>query len=220
VTRRLRLAMIIISAAIVAVLALGVGFTAAIWTSSGSGSGENTVAPSVDSPFDWNPWAKYFADGAILDTTNMTAKITAFHQIADGNTGDGGYVYNSEIVIIPSDIAVGTSSYRVTEVANQVFADDTLRSMPTVIYISPTIERIDMLAFSNLPNLTTVIFGVDADGNGAECTVEDFAFMMCGSLVKVVTNGRAVKDSEGNAISESSISFTGCNDMISVVTSQ
>ncbi len=216
-TRRLRLAMLIISAAIVAVLALGVGFTAAIWTSSGSGSGENTVAPSVDSPFDWNPWAKYFVDGAVLDTTNMTAKITSFHQVADGSTGDGGYVYNSEIVIIPSDIVVGTASYRVTEIANQIFSDDTLRGMPTVLYISPTIERIDMLAFSNLPNLTTVVFGVDVDGNGAECTVGDFAFMMCGSLVKVVTNGRVIKDSQGNAVSEASAVFMGCSDTLTVV---
>ena len=209
--------MLIISAAIVAVLALGVGFTAAIWTSSGSGSGENTVAPSVDSPFDWNPWAKYFVDGAVLDTTNMTAKITSFHQVADGSTGDGGYVYNSEIVIIPSDIVVGTASYRVTEIANQIFSDDTLRGMPTVLYISPTIERIDMLAFSNLPNLTTVVFGVDVDGNGAECTVGDFAFMMCGSLVKVVTNGRVIKDSQGNAVSEASAVFMGCSDTLTVV---
>ena len=216
-TRRLRLAMLIISAAIVAVLALGVGFTAAIWTSSGSGSGENTVAPSGDSPFDWNPWAKYFVDGAVLDTTNMTAKITSFHQVADGSTGDGGYVYNSEIVIIPSDIVVGTSSYRVTEIANQIFSDDTFRGMPAVLYISPTIERIDMLAFSNLPNLTTVVFGVDGDGNGAECTVGDFAFMMCGSLVKVVTNGRVIKDSQGNAVSEASAVFMGCSDTLTVV---
>lgn len=208
-TRRIKLFAIIISVALVSMLAMGVGFTAAIWTSSGGGSDSNTVAPAADSPFDWNVWAKYFAeDAVILDETNLTAAVTAFHT--------DEYSLNLGTVIIPSYVKKDGVSYKVTEVTNQVFSDATLRELAVTLYIPPTVEYIDTYAFANLPNLETVVFGTDSKGEGAECVIGDFAFMMCEKLQNIIAEGgRAVKNSDGEIISAAD--FIGCSDSLTVV---
>lgn len=195
--------MLILSVALVVTLALGIGFTAAIWTSTGNGMGDNTVAPATDSPFDWNPWAKYFAETAILDSDNLTAAVSSFH------TDD--YSLNLETVIIPNEIVVDDVTYKVVEITNQVFSDATLKELAVVVYIPPNVRHIDMMAFSNLPNLTMVVFGLDSQGEGAECVVDDYAFMMCPKLANVVTNGRVLKGSDGATLTASSPAFSSCS---------
>lgn len=183
--------------------------TLAIWTSAGSGMDNNTVAPATDSPRDWNVWAKYF-DGIIVNDTTHTAAVTAFHTDV--------YGLNLETVIIPTDIDIDGVMYKVVEIRNSVFADTTLKQLPVTIYIPPTVTYINAMSFASLSNLTKVVFGVDENGAGDACVVDDYAFMMCSKLTTVVTNGRSLTGVDGSALSASSNAFTGCSSSIAIVT--
>lgn len=196
-TKRIKISVILLAIVSVALLATGVGTTAAIWTSSAPGAG-NTVAPAADSSPDWNAWGKYF-DGEIISEDLHTARLTNFH-------GDS-YGLNLETVIIPQNIKINGVEYTVTEIGNQIFADSTLKELPTAVRISPNVERVESMAFANLPNLVEVEFG--ADDAGVACVLEDFAFMMSENLVSVKTNGRSLIDVSGATVTSASLAFFG-----------
>ena len=194
-TKRIKISIILLAIVSVALLATGVGTTAAIWTSSAPGAG-NTVAPAADSSPDWNAWGKYF-DGEIISEDLHTARLTTFH-------GDS-YGLNLETVIIPQNIKINGVEYTVTEIGNQIFADSTLKELPTAVRISPNVERVESMAFANLPNLVEVEFGA----GDAACVLEDFAFMMSESLASIKTNGRSLIDASGTTVTPASLAFFG-----------
>jgi len=190
-TRRFRAIAILICVVLVALFVSSIGITAAIWTSSGTGGDNNTVSPAADSPEDWNALAKYF-DFQILDEDALTAAVTSFH------TDD--YTLNLETVVIPSFVtAADGRAFKVVELGNQVFADVTLKELAVNVYISPYIACVRYGAFANMANLEKVVFGVDTNGAGVDCRLEDYAFMTCGNLKGFVLNGRNV-DMSPNAV--------------------
>lgn len=206
-TKRYRLIFVLLTVVMIGIFGMSIGMTAAIWTSVGANAGSNTVAPAVDSPEDWNSWIKYF-DGIVINESSLEISLTSFY--SDGAT------LNLERVIMPSYLSVDGKTYTVVEIGNGLFANTTLNELPTVIYISPYVRHINTSAFMNLPNLTKVVFGVDSTGSGAECIIDDYAFAMCAKLSQIVANGRALKDSGGNAISAQSSAFMGCADTLTV----
>lgn len=191
-TRRFRITAILICVVLVALFASSIGMTAAIWTSSGAGGDNNTVAPAADSPEDWNVWAKYF-DFTVIDEDAMTAALTTFR------TDD--YTLNLETVVIPSYVTSEDGrAFKVVEIGNQIFADITLKELAVNVYISPFVSCVRYGVFSNMSNLYKVVFGVDGNGNGVDCTVEDFAFMNCGRLAGIVENGRNIVMSANSVV--------------------
>lgn len=205
-TKQLKIIGILVAVVLVALVATGIGTTVAIWTSSAPGSG-TTVAPATDSSPNWNAWAKYF-DGEIISEDLHTARLTTFH-------GDA-YGLNLETVIIPLNIKINGTEYTVTEIGNQVFADSTLKELPTAIRISPQVERISTFAFANLPNLVEVEFGVDESGAGANCVLENYAFMMSENLAVVRTHGRALLDVSGAGVTPASSAFLGASASLTI----
>ena len=196
-TKRIKISAVLLTVVLVALIAIGVGTTAAIWTSSAPGAG-NTVAPAANSSPDWNAWAKYF-DGEIISEDLHTARLTTFH-------GDG-YGLNLETVIIPQNIKINGVEYTVTEIGNQVFSDSTLKELPTAVRVSPKVVRIESMAFANLPNLVEVEFG--ADDGGTACVLEDFAFMMSENLATIKTNGKTLAEASGATVTSASLAFFG-----------
>ena len=206
-TKRTNTIMILIISVLLALAVVSIGTTAAIWTSSAPGSG-NTVAPATDSPENWNVWAKYFG-GEIIDENLHTARLTVFHS--------DSYGLNLETVIIPNIISIDGKDYKVVEIGNQIFADATLKQLPVKVYISPEVKHISAMAFSNLPNLTKVVFGVDENGQGANCVLDDFTFMMCAELSTVITNGRSVTDTANLPITAAGLAFMGCTSNLTII---
>ncbi len=206
-TKKFKISVLLLSVVMLSVFVLSIGFTAAIWTSGGAGSGENTVAPAVDSPEDWNPWAKYF-EGIITNDITVEAVVTGFH-------GDE-YALNLETVIIPSYITVDGKSCKVVELSNSIFADVTFKQLPVTVYISPYVKKVNAMTFANLPNLKKVVFGVDENGAGENCVVENFTFASCPNLSSVVANGRSITDESGAALASGSTAFVNCAGDLSV----
>lgn len=208
-TKRIKTVLILLSVVMIMIFAASIGMTLAIWTSTGAGLDNNTVAPATDSSMDWNMWAKYF-DGVVINDVSHTAAVTAFHT--------DGYGLNLETVIIPTDVTVDGIPCKVVEIRSQAFADNILKQLPVTIYIPPTVTRICAATFANLPSLTRVVFGVDSEQT-EPCVIEDYAFMMCASLVTVSTNGRQLVDASGAAISASGNQFMGSAPEFRIVTS-
>ncbi len=164
-SKRLKISLILTTVVAVALFALSIGLTAAVWAGLGGNTG---VAPQ--SPVsDWNTWAKYFECEQITDTTAAVTKYSGT------NLGD---------VVIPAQIG----KYKITAVRNTVFADSTLKAVPVTLRIPPSVTSIEDNAFSGLSDLQSVVFGY-SESETAACTVGEFAFSGCPQLKIVKVEG-------------------------------
>ena len=162
-------------------MATAIGLTAARWDSQG-GSAE--YGPVVDT-IDWNSWTKYFEYDTSLSSGCAVTGYTGT------NLGD---------VIFPEH---GALNKTVKIIYNTVFQDPTKKELPVVIYISGTVETIEAMAFSNLPNLEKVVFAAD----GVAINVGAYAFAGCPNLKEVVLGANVTYDPTA---------FKGCYNLTTV----
>ena len=187
-TNRIKTVLIVLIVVLLASMALGVGLTAAIWDSS-SGGTSSGYGPDVKT-LDWNSWDKYF------DTS---------FEVKEGNATIGYAVKSYDGTNLPDVIfPISHSGVAVIQINNTVFDDDTKKSLPVNVYISPLITSIQPSALSNLQNLQTITFadsGVYTNTSeqevvvsGQTITVGAYALAGCTNLTKIVIEGdRVVK---------------------------
>lgn len=176
------------SVVLIAVMATAIGLTAAIWDSASGGSSE--YGPVVDA-VDWNSWAKYFTYENILDSyDNIIGRAIVRYEGT-----------NLKDVIIP----VASSGAAITTIRNTVFDSYTLKQVPETLYISRTIATIDAATFSNMPNLTKVVFA-----DGVEINVGAYCFAGCTNLKEIIIEG----DGEVNrTVNFDATAFKGCYNL-------
>lgn len=177
---------------VIAVSTMGVSY--AVWTSPDGtiGGGQSTASPSV-TPDNSYVWAKYFKGNVITVDNHEYAELTTFY------TDDAGL--NLSDVFIPNKITIEGNDYQVYRIANSIFADSTLKSLPVTIHVSESIREIDDAAFANLPNLETVYFE-----NTNICTIGAFAFAGCPNLKTIV-------NVKGGDLKKDETSFIGCDQV-------
>lgn len=177
---------------VIAVSTMGVSY--AVWTSPDGtiGGGQSTASPSV-TPDNSYVWAKYFKGNVITVDGKKYAELTTFY------TDDAGL--NLSDVFIPNKITIEGNDYQVYRIANSIFADSTLKSLPVTIHVSESIREIDDAAFANLPNLETVYFE-----NTNVCTIGAFAFAGCPNLKTIV-------NVKGGDLKKDETSFIGCDQV-------
>lgn len=177
---------------VIAVSTMGVSY--AVWTSPDGtiGGGQSTASPSV-TPDNSYVWAKYFKGNVITVDNHEYAELTTFY------TDDAGL--NLSDVFIPNKITIEGNDYQVYRIANSIFADSTLKSLPVTIHVSESIREIDDAAFANLPNLETVYFE-----NTNVCTIGAFAFAGCPNLKTIV-------NVKGGDLKKDETSFIGCDQV-------
>lgn len=177
---------------VIAVSTMGVSY--AVWTSPDGtiGGGQSTASPSV-TPDNSYVWAKYFKGNVITVDNHKYAELTTFY------TDDAGL--NLSDVFIPNKITIEGNDYQVYRIANSIFADSTLKSLPVTIHVSESIREIDDAAFANLPNLETVYFE-----NTNVCTIGAFAFAGCPNLKTIV-------NVKGGDLKKDETSFIGCDQV-------
>ena len=215
-SRKTKTAMIIAIIVLFAVAVSTMGVSYAVWISpDGSiGGGESTASPSV-TPTTNNVWAKYFNYNVISDSEKELkgwsedeniVEITTFYTADDGVNLSNVYILNviwvengtKKVLASVDGVAPGSyTTYTVYRIANSIFADATLKSLPVTIHVSESIREIDDAAFANLPNLETVYFE-----NTNICTIGAFAFVGCSNLKTIV-------NVKGGAVSASDTSFLG-----------
>lgn len=189
-TRRIKFAAALLSVVLLAVLATGIGVSAAIWTRPGSGPGGNTVGADTKA-IDWNLYAKYFAyvnEGGELH-------LTKFYSADADPSG-----LNLSVMIIPNmidttgrDLPDEQVDIQVTEIRSSVFADTVLKELIVELYIPSSVKVIDPLTFMGMPNLKKVVFQ-----DGSDCNVGAYAFANCPNLTEIVGKTNDMTWGEGN----------------------
>lgn len=187
-TKKIKLAFIVTSIVLVALVISLTSVSFAVWTSSGGvGEGGSAVTPQAIADRQY-VWAKYFNYIVLKDDegndTNEIA-ITTFY----GNSAG----INLEDVYIPATIDGKT----VVQITNQVFMDCTLKDLAVRVYIPDTIKVINMMVFANMPNLSEVIFL--GSGEMSACVVNDYAFVGCPNLTKLSTGRKLDVSTMSNA---------------------
>ena len=148
-------------------------------------------------------WAKYFNYKIISDEEKQQKgwsgniiEISTFYKDDANSAG-----LNLSDVFIPDKITIEGKDYQVYRIANSIFADSTLKSLPVTIHVSESIREIDDAAFANLPNLETVYFE-----NTNVCTIGAFAFAGCPNLKTIV-------NVKGGDLKKDETSFIGCDQV-------
>lgn len=116
--RRYNIAMLITSLVLVIVAVTTMGISYAIWTSSGTQSGQTTDSDVAEPVTENNTWAKYFNYNVLStaeDGKSGTIELTEFYHEA---TGSGSYGINLSDVYIPSQIWVKVYSDKSEERIN------------------------------------------------------------------------------------------------------
>lgn len=206
--RRLKISAILFSVVLLAVLAMSIGLSAALWADVG---GEGTYAPQADTT-DWNAWTKYFTYEEVIENGSVVSYAVS------GYSG-----VNLQDVIFPKSY----NGRPVTEIRNTVFASNTLKQLPVSIKIPSNIVTIDPSAFCNLSNLQRVTFAAyDENATAIEkrscvgganlfsgcqklssieimrgVSFSDFSFLSCASLTNagIVTSGEGTVSYSPNA---------------------
>lgn len=187
---------------VIAVSTMGVSY--AVWISPDGtiGGGQSTASPSV-TPDNSYVWAKYFNYKIISDEEKQQKgwsgniiEISTFYKDDANSAG-----LNLSDVFIPDKITIEGKDYQVYRIANSIFADSTLKSLPVTIHVSESIREIDDAAFANLPNLETVYFE-----NTNVCTIGAFAFAGCPNLKTIV-------NVKGGDLKKDETSFIGCDQV-------
>ncbi len=179
-TKRMKIAIILMSVILCAALASGIGATAAIWTDAGGETGNQSTVGTGFQVNDWNVWAKYFT--GVDNGDNNGLSLTGFH--ADGAG------FNDHTMIIPKQVG----EKDVVRIGSGLFADVTVKEMIEVLYIPSSVTEIAESAFSALPNLRQVVF--EAEGN---YSIGAYAFAGCAKLTEVVlSDGTDAKGASGS----------------------
>ena len=143
-------------------IGLSVGLTYPLW--SDTTGGDTSVAPSITT-YDWNYYTKYFtytayaANGTVIASgvkPGDTISQRADHFSVTGLTDE---------TLLPDIVFPTTVTYKVsgstytdaiTEIGSTLYGEITYKSVPTHIYISPSITKVRQNAFAGLTNLQTV----------------------------------------------------------------
>lgn len=187
---------------LVGVAGIAVGATASYWVAADPIAG---IAPQAYT-FDFSVWQKYVTWQYVEGSTTQI-EITGFKDYFDEYFIIPKYVHNDERNV----------DLEVVKVKNTIFADDSLKKIPTTLVI-PASVRVETSAFSGLTNLKEVIFDGTSDGS-AVTFIGAYAFSGCTSLKKITYNQGL--DTVANrkimtAVNYSANAFLGCNAVTTI----
>lgn len=222
--KKLLIALILILA--VGAIGVAAGVSVAYWTEASALTG---FAPQAYT-YDYTVWVKYVEwefntakdswtneDGVYVwsgeGTPDYSVAITGFKDFLGEDV-----VFPKELTVSVKLGAAATAENKtltVTKIRNTVFADVSLKAMPTSIVIPPGVEA-EASAFSGLTNLKDVVFG--GTNVTSQTSVGAYAFAGCSALRSVTfESGR---NGGGNSIAATvrfyENAFLGCDALSSV----
>ncbi|MCQ2602667.1 MAG: hypothetical protein MJ193_01935, partial [Clostridia bacterium] len=151
---------------LVGIAGVAVGATASYWSDASAVTG---VAPQAIT-YDYNAWKKYVTWQFVDNNQNWTLNNGVYVWNGAGTPSynievTGFKDYLNEFFIVPeyidAKVKVGgvesARNLKVTKVKSTIFADDSLKKMPTSLVI-PAGVTVETAAFSGLTNLKELIF--------------------------------------------------------------
>lgn len=133
------------------------------------------------------------------------SKTKAYYKVLSDNAKNPTVCYSKSTsskatITIPSSVKINGVTYKVTQIADEAFKNNT---KITKVTISKNVKTIGKYAFSGCKKLKTIIIGKDVTSIG------NYAFRNCSSLTKVTLTEKTTK--LGSSI------FRGCTKLKSIV---
>ncbi len=187
---------------LVGVAGIAVGATASYWIAADPIAG---IAPQAIT-YDFSVWEKYVT-WQFVEGSATQIEITGFKDYLDESVIIPKYVHSDE----------KNADLEVVKVKSTIFADDSLKKMPTAIVIPAGVE-IEASAFSGLTNLKEVIFDGTYDGTSV-IKIGNRAFSGCTSLRNIKYNmgiDTIASRKIYTAVNYAENAFLGCNSVTTI----